>query len=219
MTDPARLIGLDHVVIAVSDLERAIADYCALGFTVEPGGSHPGRTSHNALVAFNLARSGFTAAQDVLEAIARRVGFRDVAFVYEPIAAAHHYEQTVQHEELAMIADIGGGTSDFSIVRVGPRQRGKADRAGDVLANAFKGTRTRFCVVSFTSDWLYPTRESREIVHALNAVAANVSFVEIESNKGHDAFLLEEPEFFATIRGFINAAAVKHGLARPGEQV
>ena len=61
-----------------------------------------------------------------------------------------------------------------------------------MLANAFKDTKTRFCVVSFTSDWLYPTRESREIVQALNAVAANVSFVEIESDKGHDAFLLEE---------------------------
>jgi homoserine O-acetyltransferase len=87
---------------------------------------------------------------------------------------------------------------------------------GDVLANAFKGTKTRFCVVSFTSDWLYPTRESREIVHALNAVAANVSFVEVESDKGHDAFLLEEPEFFATIRGFLNAAAVKLGVAGKG---
>ena len=83
---------------------------------------------------------------------------------------------------------------------------------GDVLANAFRGTRTRFCVVSFTSDWLYPTRESREIVQALNAVAANVSFVEIDSDKGHDAFLLEEPTFFATVRGFLNAAAVKRGL-------
>ncbi len=83
---------------------------------------------------------------------------------------------------------------------------------GDVLANAFRGTKSRFCVVSFTSDWLYPTRESREIVQALNAVAANVSFVEIESDKGHDAFLLEEPTFFATVRGFLNAAAVKHGL-------
>ena len=83
---------------------------------------------------------------------------------------------------------------------------------GDVLANAFKGTKTRFCVVSFTSDWLYPTRESREIVQALNAVAANVSFVEVESDKGHDAFLLDEPELFATIRGFLNAAAAKRGL-------
>ncbi|PPC84531.1 MAG: homoserine O-acetyltransferase [Hyphomicrobium sp.] len=84
---------------------------------------------------------------------------------------------------------------------------------GNVLANAFTGTKTRFCVVSFTSDWLYPTRESRAIVQALNAVAANVSFVEIDSNKGHDAFLLEEPTFFATIRGFLNAAALKRGFA------
>jgi homoserine O-acetyltransferase len=86
------------------------------------------------------------------------------------------------------------------------------ESAGGVLANAFRGTKTRFCVVSFTSDWLYPTRESREIVQALNAVAANVSFVEIESDKGHDAFLLEEPTFFATMRGFLNAAAMKRGL-------
>jgi homoserine O-acetyltransferase/O-succinyltransferase len=89
---------------------------------------------------------------------------------------------------------------------------------GDVLANAFKGTKTRFCVVSFTSDWLYPTRESREIVQALNAVAANVSFVEIESDKGHDAFLLEEPELFATIRGFLNAAADRRGLGPAPER-
>ncbi len=88
---------------------------------------------------------------------------------------------------------------------------------GDVLANAFRGTKTRFCVVSFTSDWLYPTRESREIVQALNAVAANVSFVEIESGKGHDAFLHEEPTFFATVRGFLNAAAVKRGLPAGNE--
>ena len=74
-------------------------------------------------------------AQAVLETIARRAGFRDVAFVYEPIAAAHHYEQTIQSEELALIADIGGGTSDFSIIRVGPRHRGRADRSRDVLAN------------------------------------------------------------------------------------
>ncbi len=85
---------------------------------------------------------------------------------------------------------------------------------GDVLANAFRGTKTRFLVVSFTSDWLYPTRESREIVQALNAVAANVSFVEIETNNGHDSFLLEEPEFFATMRGFLNAAGVKRGLKK-----
>jgi homoserine O-acetyltransferase len=89
---------------------------------------------------------------------------------------------------------------------------------GDVLANAFRGTKTCFCVVSFTSDWLYPTRESREIVQALNAVAANVSFVEIESDKGHDAFLLDEPELFATVTGFLNAAARKLGIAPTKER-
>jgi homoserine O-acetyltransferase len=83
---------------------------------------------------------------------------------------------------------------------------------GAKLANAFRGTKTQFCVVSFTSDWLYPTRDSKDIVKALNAVAANVSFVEIESDMGHDAFLLEEPEFHATVRGFLNAAAEKRGL-------
>lgn len=88
-----------------------------------------------------------------------------------------------------------------------------ATQNGGVLANAFRGTKTRFCVVSFTSDWLYPTRESKEIVQALNAVAATVSFVEIDSDKGHDAFLLEEPELFATMRGFLGSAAAKRGIA------
>jgi len=87
---------------------------------------------------------------------------------------------------------------------------------GGILANAFRNTKTRFCVVSFTSDWLYPTRESRDIVQALNAVAANVSFVEIASDKGHDAFLLDEPEMFQTISGFINAAAVQRGISGSG---
>ncbi len=80
------------------------------------------------------------------------------------------------------------------------------------LANAFKNTTIRFCIFSFTSDWLFPTSESREIVHALNAEAANVSFVEIESDKGHDAFLLEEPEFHKILSGFLNGAAPQFGL-------
>jgi len=90
-----------------------------------------------------------------------------------------------------------------------------ADDYQDVLATAFRGTKTRFCVISFTSDWLFPSSESREIVQALNAAAANVSFVEIASQKGHDAFLLEEPELFATLNGFLNGAAEKRGLLRP----
>jgi len=87
---------------------------------------------------------------------------------------------------------------------------------GGVLANAFRDTRTRFCVFSFTSDWLFPTEESRKIVHALNAVAANVSFVEIEAEDGHDSFLLEAPEFHRVLRGFLNGAAEHRGLPRAG---
>ncbi|MFH6784003.1 MULTISPECIES: homoserine O-acetyltransferase MetX [Methylobacterium] len=83
---------------------------------------------------------------------------------------------------------------------------------GGVLANAFRGTRTRFCIVSFTSDWLFPTADSRAIVHALNAAAAPVAFVEVESDKGHDAFLLDEPAMISAARGFIDAAARERGL-------
>ena len=86
-----------------------------------------------------------------------------------------------------------------------------ADHGGS-LAKAFEETNTRFCVVSFSSDWLYPTSGNREIVQALNAVAAKVSFVEIQSNKGHDAFLLDEPEMFETITGFLRSAAKQRGL-------
>ena len=80
------------------------------------------------------------------------------------------------------------------------------------LANAFQGTETRFCVVSFTSDWLFPTPESRDVVRALNAFTAKVSFVEIDTDKGHDAFLLNESEFFDTLRGFLSAAAKDQGI-------
>ena len=86
---------------------------------------------------------------------------------------------------------------------------------GGLLARAFRDTKTRFCVVSFTSDWLFPTAESRAIVHALNAGGASVSFVEIETDKGHDAFLLDVPDLMTTSRGFIESAARARGLAAP----
>ena len=81
------------------------------------------------------------------------------------------------------------------------------------LAAAFRGTHTRFCVASFTSDWLFPTSASRQIMHALNAAGARVSFVEIETDKGHDAFLLDIPELFDMVRGFVGAAARERGVA------
>jgi homoserine O-acetyltransferase len=73
------------------------------------------------------------------------------------------------------------------------------------LARAFAGVQSLFCLVSFTSDWLYPTAESRRIVRALNAAGAPVSFVELESPFGHDAFLLDAPEMNRVINGFLTA--------------
>lgn len=87
-----------------------------------------------------------------------------------------------------------------------------AERGEGSLAQAFRGCKTRMCLVSFTSDWLFPTSESRALVHALNAVAAPVSFVEIDTDKGHDAFLLDEPEMFRVLQGFLDGCARLRGL-------
>ncbi len=88
---------------------------------------------------------------------------------------------------------------------------------GGNLPDAFENSPVRFCLISFTSDWLFPTSESRQIVHALNAVAASVSFVEIETESGHDAFLLDEPEFFRILSGFLQGAADLCGLGEVAE--
>jgi homoserine O-acetyltransferase len=90
-----------------------------------------------------------------------------------------------------------------------------ADHKG-VLAEAFRGIQTRVCVVSFTSDWLFPTSEARAIVHALNASSARVSFAEIETDRGHDAFLLDVPEFFDISRAFLESAGIARGLTKAG---
>ena len=81
-----------------------------------------------------------------------------------------------------------------------------AEEFGGHLANAFKGSKTRFAIVSFDTDWLYPTAESKSIAQALNAAGAAVSFVELTSPYGHDAFLLDTPGFDAVVSGFLCAS-------------
>ena len=78
-----------------------------------------------------------------------------------------------------------------------------AEENGGKLADAFAGTDARFCLVSFDSDWLYPTSESRHVVHALNAAGAAVSFVELSAPHGHDSFLLDVPALDRVIGGFL----------------
>jgi homoserine O-acetyltransferase len=72
------------------------------------------------------------------------------------------------------------------------------------LSKAFANTKTKFFVISFTSDWLYPTQENKEIVIALNAIGADVGFVEINSDKGHDSFLLDVPDFLNALKNFLD---------------
>ncbi len=71
------------------------------------------------------------------------------------------------------------------------------------LSKAFINTKAKFFIISFTSDWLYPTQENKDIVIALNAIGADVGFVEIESDKGHDSFLLEVPDFLKALKNFL----------------
>ncbi len=80
-----------------------------------------------------------------------------------------------------------------------------AEEFGGRLANAFKDSRTRFAIVSFDTDWLYPTAESKSIAHALNAAGAPVSFVELSSPYGHDAFFLDVPALDRVVSGFLCA--------------
>ncbi len=90
-----------------------------------------------------------------------------------------------------------------------------ADFGGN-LANAFQGGATRHCVFAFSSDWHYPPEDNRAVVRALIAAGAEASYVEVDTNKGHDAFLLEEPVFESALTGFIDNAATARGLALPG---
>lgn len=78
-----------------------------------------------------------------------------------------------------------------------------AEEHGGKLADAFCGTHARFCIVSFDTDWLYPTAESRHVVHALNAAGAKVSFVELSAPHGHDSFLLEHDQLDRVVKGFV----------------
>jgi homoserine O-acetyltransferase len=91
-----------------------------------------------------------------------------------------------------------------------------ADDFGGQLGNAFRDSPTRACVFAFSSDWRYRPEASRAIVRALIAAGADASYVETESGKGHDAFLLEEPAFEAALTGFIDSAAAARALALQG---
>jgi homoserine O-acetyltransferase len=150
------------------------------------------------------------------EAMSRKFGRRLQNAPKDPHEAIHLFGEMFEvesylHHQGSTFVQRFDANSYLTIARAMDYFDLAADYQGDV-ANAFRGTRTRFLLVSFTSDWLFPTAESRETARALNRAGANVSFVEIPSDKGHDAFLLEEPDFHRTLGGFLAGCAVRAGL-------
>ncbi len=137
-------------------------------------------------------------AADTLVEVARELGFQDVSFQYEPIAAAFDYESGIDREELVLIVDIGGGTSDFSLVRLSPERRALAERQGDILATggvhiggtdfdkqlSLNGVMPLFGYGSrMKSDALMPTSHHMNLAtwHTINAVYAQKSKIALES--------------------------------------
>ncbi|MCU4159110.1 homoserine O-acetyltransferase [Acidiphilium sp. AL] len=178
---------------------------------------HGGRYwAHGVIPARGLAVARMTAHITYLSeaALTRKFGRRlQGGDVLSPILFGERFavESYLEHQGSSFVRRFDAN-SYLCITRAMDFFDLAADHGGS-LGAAFRGSKTRFLLVSFSSDWLFPTAESRTIARALNQAAANVSFVEIVSDKGHDAFLLDEPDFHRTIAGFLGGAAEAAGLA------
>jgi homoserine O-acetyltransferase len=150
-------------------------------------------------VARMAAHITYLSEQGLTEKFGRRLQARDAkTFGFD---ADFQVESYLRHQGLAF-TDRFDANSYLYITRA-LDYFDLAESYGGQLADAFCGGDTRFCLVSFDSDWLYPTSESRVIVQALNAAGAPVSFVELSSPFGHDAFFLEVPGFDRVVAGFL----------------
>jgi len=174
--------------------------------------------AQNAIPARGLAVARMMAHITYLseEALTRKFGRRvrrDTEEVVNPIGLfgdMFEVESYLRHQGNSFVRRFDAN-SYLTITRAMDWFDVAADHDGK-LSEAYAGSPTRFCLVSFTSDWLFPTERSRAIARALNRAGANVSFVEIESDKGHDAFLLDEPDFTRTLAGFLSGCAEHAGL-------
>ena len=164
-----------------------------------------GKSPDNGLaVARMAAHITYLSEQGLTEKFGRRLQDRDVkTFGFD---ADFQVESYLRHQGLTF-TDRFDANSYLYITRA-TDYFDLVEEHGGHLANAFKGCRSRFCVISFDTDWLYPTSESRNIVHALNASGAPVSFVELSSPFGHDSFFLELPELDRVIVGFLKAGGL-----------
>ncbi len=161
-------------------------------------------------VARMVAHITYLSEQALTRKFGRRLRAAPIADPLAPFSDVFEVESYLHHQGSTFVRRFDAN-SYVTITRAMDHFDLAAEAGGD-LAAAFRGTPTRFCLVSFSSDWLFPTQESRAIVRALNQVAANVSFVEIETDKGHDAFLLDEPDFHRTVAGFLAGSAEHAGL-------
>jgi homoserine O-acetyltransferase len=168
-----------------------------------------GKRPHRGLaVARMAAHITYLSEQKLTEKFGRRLQDREmVSFGFD---ADFQVESYLRHQGITFVERFDANS--YLYITRAMDYFDMSARCGGQLANAFRETPVRFCIISFTSDWLYPTVQSRRIVHALNAVAANVSFAEIVSNSGHDAFLLDEPDFRRVLGGFLTGAAQHRGL-------
>jgi homoserine O-acetyltransferase len=199
--------GLDFPVITIRDMVRAQAmllDHLGIESLFSVAGGSMG--------GMQVLQWTASYPERVFSALHRKFGrrFQDRDNPTFSFDADFQVESYLRHQGISFVERFDANSYLYLT-----RAMDYFDLAGDydgVLANAWKKTQTRFCVISFTSDWLFPTSESRAIVHALNAGGARVSFAEIVTDKGHDAFLLDEPELFAIVRGFLEGAARARGL-------
>ncbi len=152
-------------------------------------------------VARMAAHITYLSEAGLTEKFGRRLQNRDsVSFGFD---ADFQVESYLRHQGLSFVERFDANS--YLYITRAMDYFDLAEPFGGNLARAFAATRSRFCLVSFTSDWLYPTAESRRIVKALNAAGAPVSFVELESPFGHDAFLLDAPEMNRVVHGFLAA--------------
>ena len=159
------------------------------------------RPDRGLAVARMAAHITYLSEQGLTEKFGRRLQNRDAkTFGFD---ADFQVESYLRHQGLSF-TDRFDANSYLYITRA-MDYFDLAEEHGGHLANAFRGSATRFCLVSFDTDWLYPTSESRNIVHALNASGAPVSFVELSAPFGHDSFLLDVPDLNRVVDGFLKA--------------
>ncbi|OSZ71004.1 homoserine O-acetyltransferase [Sphingomonas sp. IBVSS1] len=152
-------------------------------------------------VARMAAHITYLSEAGLTEKFGRRLQNRDaVSFGFD---ADFQVESYLRHQGLSFVERFDANS--YLYITRAMDYFDLAEPFGGNLARAFAGSPCRFALVSFTSDWLYPTAESRRIVRALNAAGAPVSFVELESPFGHDAFLLDAPEMNRVVHGFLAA--------------